>query len=85
MTLTNQWARGRVFFKFNTSFLTEDAYIERVNNCFTEYQNNQTMENNGLEWEYIKCEIRALTISYASYRKKENKKHLEQLENRFEI
>ena len=55
LTLTNQWARGKVFFKFNTSLLTEDAYIERVNNCFTEYQNNQTMENKGLEWDYIKC------------------------------
>lgn len=43
------------------------------------------MENKGLEWDYIKCEIRALTRSYDSYRKTENKKHLEQLANRFEI
>ena len=67
--------KGPGFWKFNSSLLIDEAYIAKINevihNCETKYEG---IENKALKWDVIKCEIRSETISYASWKAKENRK-----------
>ncbi len=56
--ITNDNKRGRAFLKFNCQFLHDTEYVEKVksliNKLNTELSN---MEDKGLKWDYMKCEI----------------------------
>ena len=66
--------RGPGFWRFNTSLLTDQVYVEKIRNllrdCKDRYQNT---ENKHIAWDSIKCEIRSETISYACYKAKINR------------
>ena len=68
--------RGPGFWKFNTSLLQDQPYVENIKNlihvCKDKYAG---MEDKGLLWDSIKCEIRGSTIKYSKMkRKKEREK-----------
>ena len=81
-------SRGKGFWKFNSSLLTDRAYTHKVKECIREtMENNRELENKSLLWDLIKCKIRGMTVSYSSFKAKEQrqmetdlKKKLEELE-----
>ena len=63
--------RGKGMWKFNCSLLKEETFIEDVKECISlNASKYDTLEDKGLKWELIKMEIRKVTISYASRKKK---------------
>lgn len=46
------------------------SYISILAKC---QENNNDMVNKALLWDYIKCEIRGATISYASFKAKQRR------------
>ena len=66
--------RGKGFWKFNNSLLTDIDYIQLVKNIITEIKVDQTIENKNTLWEFVKCKIRTETIIYAGKKAKERNK-----------
>ncbi len=68
----NSESRGRGFWKFNVSLLSDHVYVTDVKRIIHEYAEvNKHMQDKGLLWELIKVEIRMFTMKYASLKKKE--------------
>ena len=77
--------RGRGFWKFNNSLLSDPAYVKLVKDCINEtvdeYKINGDIEHPEsltfsindqlLKFETLKLQIRGKTISYAAWKKKE--------------
>ena len=79
--------RGRGFWKFNNSLLSDPVYEKLVKDCINEtideYKINGDMEhpesltfsiNDQLLFETLKLQIRGKAISYAAWKKKEQNK-----------
>ena len=72
-TSTPESPRGRGFWKFNNSLLTDSVYAGLINERLNILQKQYHEEDDkGLKWEIIKCEIRNATINYS-------KLHLEEM------
>lgn len=72
----NSFARGRGFFKLNTSLLLDKDYVELIRQFFNTKTKNIYDEqnlNSNLKWEMIKSDIRGETIKYSSKISKINK------------
>ena len=67
--LKDTGSRGKGFWKFNSSLLRDEEYIERVkqiiNECQVKYSD---LKDHGLMWEVVKCEIRSETLSYSAWK-----------------
>lgn len=75
-----EWQRGRGFWKFNNQLLHDSTYINKIETLISKtVTENKNMENKGLLWDFIKCEIRKETISYSIRKAKDNKLKLKQL------
>ena len=74
MELQNTDKRGRGFWRFNTSLLKDETYLnqtrELIKNLKDKYKN---LTDKRLMWDTMKCEIRTETISYAIKKSKQNK------------
>ena len=82
----NSFERGRGLWKFNNSLLTDPIFIEKVKDTIQKVkqqyletedgENNQTSDiiNHSTFLEVLLMEIRGITISYSSYKKKETNK-----------
>ena len=79
--------RGRGFWKFNNSLLSDPVYVSLVKDCINktveEYKINGDLEhpqpltfsiNDQLLFETFKLQIRGKTISYAAWKKRERNK-----------
>ena len=85
-TIKTPYKRGRGFWKLNTSLLRDNEYIERIKTCLGDCNDKyKETENKSLVWDTIKCEIRSISISYATYKAKELNKTEKTLLNRIEI
>ena len=74
------WVRGRGFYKFNVKLLEDREYIEKVNNKLIEMLAlDNSFTNKALFWDYIKCEIRGLTVAHSSFKAKERRRNKEVL------
>lgn len=76
----NTFLRGRRLWKFNNNLLRERTYVEKVKEVI---QSVKDQYKNSIDesafLEILLMEIRGLTISYSSYRKKNNDKIEKQL------
>ena len=73
--VTSTENRGQGFWKFNASLLRDQEYVRRIKECIHECKiRYEDINNKGLIWDAVKCDIRTSTISYASYKAKETKK-----------
>ena len=64
----------RGFWKLNLSLLKDINYVNRVNEELENLkEQSKDFENKSLFWDFVKCKIRGLTVSYASYKSKELK------------
>lgn len=77
----NKFSRGRGLWKFNNSLLTDQIYVEKVkktifevHNLYLQGNNLNIFQNHSLFLEVLLMEIRSITISYSSYKKKERDK-----------
>ena len=72
--VNKDWIRGKGFYKFNTSLLKDKFYVDMINKKITELENeNKSTPNKALFWDYCKCKFRGLTISYSSFKSKQQK------------
>ena len=66
--------RGRGFWKFNTSLLHDENYVELIRNCI---QENKDLYHNTLDpntfWDFLKCQMRSVTIKYSIERAKQRR------------
>ena len=70
--ISKDWVRGKGFYKFNTSLLKDKFYVDMIE--ITELENeNKSTQNKALFWDYCKCKFRGLTISYSSFKSKQQK------------
>ncbi len=84
--IKNSIKNGRGFFKFNCSLLKDTVYVEKINNLIDNYiKQNKNDPNIALKWDYLKCDIRGATISYASYKSKQKHKLTTELKNRLDF
>ena len=78
--IQNQQNRGRGFWKFNYSLLTDQNYTEKIKQIIqTTKDKYKEIDNKGLIWDVIKTEIRGATISYSAFRNKERRSMQEEL------
>ncbi len=78
--LSETQRRGRGFWKFNATLLQNKEYVDTIKNCITDSLNNyESLENKGLVWDLVKCDIRGLTVSFSSHLRKTRDKHEEDL------
>ena len=57
--------RGKGNWKFNNSLLSDKEYLELIKDTISSVLHNTKFEDKNLLWEYLKCQIRSETISYA--------------------
>ena len=81
--VTNSNPRGPGFWKLNTSFLSEDNYVIKIQNTIqdtkSEYANNPSVSP-ALLWEMTKLRIREASLLYAKQSKKERADQADELE-----
>ena len=85
--LTGTQVRGPRYWKFNNNLLRDNTYIKIIKEELQSIKNNCTLHNKNTLWDYTKCQMRTVTISYSILksrksrkREKELLKELEQLE-----
>ena len=58
--------RGPGLWKFNTSLLKDEVYLDYIKEIITQLKEElKDMNNKGLKWDFIKSEIRQRTITYS--------------------
>jgi len=76
LNVKGQERRGRGFWKFNASLLKDKEYVTMVKTCISESRTvNNKLEDKGLLWDVIKCNIRGVTQSYAIRKRKLEREH----------
>ena len=63
--------RGPGTWKFNSSLLKDNAYVQLVRQTITSICKEHSHLNDTLLWEFIKCEIRNITMSFSKRKAKE--------------
>ena len=80
INMENNTVRGRGFWKFNSKLLHNIEYAQLVKRTITECNNTfGDMENKALLWDAIKCQLRSVTISFASWLSKETQSKVNEL------
>ena len=60
--------RGKGFWKFNASLLTDKDYVKKVKSCIKEVLvKYPDVNDHGLLWDLLKCDIRSLSISHSAF------------------
>ena len=49
--------RGKGFWKFNNSFLTDSKYINIIKEVISNIKHSVFMENKAQLWDFVKCRI----------------------------
>ena len=66
LNLFNEERRGPGFWKFNTALLRDEVYIDLIKELVvTLKQQYNDLHDHGLRWDFIKSEIRQLTLDYS--------------------
>ena len=81
----NTCTKGRGFWKFNSSLLVDKEYVTLIKETIKQSEDKYLhLDDKGLMWDLIKCEIRSKTISYSAWRSKNIKKRADELKNELE-
>ena len=63
----NTMKRGPGYWKFNNKLLHDKAYVELIKSEIEIIKAEEyKIENKNTFWDYVKCRIRTVTITYAS-------------------
>ena len=78
--------RGRGFWKFNSDLLRNTDYIQLVKNLIQNLAKQySSYEDKAFIWDFMKCELRGATISFASYLAKKRREQELYLINRLKF
>ena len=77
--------RGRSYWKFNNNLLHDKTYICMIKDEIKSICQTVNTENKNTLWEFAKCQIRTVTISYAKALSKHNKERESFLQKKLEI
>ena len=85
LELVDTQRRGRGYWKFNNSLLNDKQYVTLIKDTISSVLANTNYENKNLLWEYLKCQMRTETISFAGKRAKQQKDKENYLEKQLHI
>ena len=74
--------RGRGFWKLNTTHLSDQDYVNLINNCIEESEIKYSQENPALKLELIKWEVMNCSRKHAKNKAKNKRDILNNLQNR---
>ena len=80
--LTNTQRRGKGFWKFNNSLLTDTEYISMIKDVIANIPIELETDNKNTLWEFAKCRIRTETMVYSSMKAKKTREKQTMLENK---
>ena len=67
--------RGRGFWKFNVSLLHDEIYVEKVRNCINVTKSKYVDYMNPILFlDFLKCQIRSLTIEYSIQKSRQKRR-----------
>ncbi|KAL9989297.1 hypothetical protein ACROYT_G003831 [Oculina patagonica] len=79
----NKQKRGPGFWKFNTSLLKDEDYVNDLRKNMNVYKTKyESIDDKGLKWDLIKMEIRGFTVKYAKTKAKKRKNEEVELQNK---
>ena len=85
MQLLNTQSRGKSYWKFNNKLLHDQNYINLIKQELLTLSTCNYLENKNTKWDFIKCQLRTVTITYSKHKAQKAKmeeSHIkEQLEN----
>ena len=68
--------RGPGYWKFNVSYISDPVYVTQIKDVIKEsYDSVKHYTDKGFVWDYIKMEIRNLSIKYSKKRSSEQRRH----------
>ena len=80
--------RGKGYWKFNNKLLTDQVYIRMIKEEISKIKLTENLNNKATFWDYVKCQLRTITISYTISKRKRDRErqlllqqNLERLEN----
>ena len=85
LDLLHTQKRGRSYWKFNNSLLNDRTYIAMIKDEIKTIGQTIHMENKNTLWEFVKCQIRTITMSYTKAVSKRNKEKENRLQKKLEI
>ena len=78
-----QQNRGPGFWKFNTSLLRDEAYVNELRKNINLYKAKyESIDDKGLKWDLIKMEMRGFSVKYAKSKAKRRKNDEVTLQNK---
>ncbi len=76
LSLGKNNTRGMGYWKFNANLLHDTDYVKKTKNLIEQLKSETSyLEDKGLRWDYIKCAIRGLTLSYSFNKNKKKKEY----------
>ena len=83
--------RGKGYWKFNNSLLHDKTYVSLIKEELKGLASNNEIQDKSCFWDFVKCQIRTITISYCKTLAKQKKdkentliRKIEELENDIE-
>ena len=69
----NSQKRGMSYWKFNNKLLNDKTYINLIKEELQNISSCDYFKNKNLQWDFVKCQIRTITIAYSKTKCKEAK------------
>ena len=85
LEIYNSQKRGSGYWKFNNKLLSDRSYISLVKQELEHIKDNVDMENKNTLWDFVKCQIRSITISYSRKVAKEKNKREAEVKQQLEV
>ena len=72
--LLNTQKRGKGYWKFNNQLLLDEVYIRLIKDELKQINlGNNKLDNKNTFWDFVKCQLRTITISYSISKSKKRK------------
>ena len=88
-SLYDEFKKGKGFWKFNKSLITNTAFVEQMNtfiqNVKNEFSNDLSYWNSQAKWEYLKYQIRKFSLTFSKNLAKEAKQTQIELEDKSKL
>ena len=88
-SLYDEFKKGKGFWKFNNSLITNTAFVEQMNTFIqdvkNEFSNDLSYLNSQAKWEYLKYQIRKFSMTFSKNLAKEGKQTQIELEDEIKL
>ena len=76
--------RGKSYWKFNNKLLLDETYVAIIKNEIKEILHHCEIQNKNTKWDFAKCQIRSITMTYCKSKAKRNKQKEDKLQKEIE-